>query len=54
MSAPGWEEDFAADEPRTWEPEAEPANCEPRPWELPGGRGFTWEVSYDDGRSWQR
>ena len=52
MSTPGWEEDFAADEPRTRTVEAEPAN-EPKPWELPGGRDYTWDVSYDDGKRWR-
>ena len=54
MSAPGWEEDFAADEPRPRQTEVEPAKDEPKPWEIPGGRDYTWEVSYDDGKSWRR
>lgn len=53
MSAPGWEEDFAADEPRAARAEAELTTAEPKLWELPGGRDYTWEVSYDDGKSWR-
>jgi hypothetical protein len=54
MSATSWEEDFAADEPHPATAEPGSKTDEPKPWELPGGRGYMWEVSFDDGKPRRR